>query len=371
MSDIMKEIDKTFAQLILLEKAPFLVNLLFSLNIEITNGDAPLAAVDGISLFVNEDTFPALSNQERQGLLVHEASHVAWEHIYRAQELGLDNKIANQAMDHEINLRLLADGWKLPANGLWDARFKDMPFEKIYTLLEKDPNKQDPNFNPDVLPPVDGKQDEIKQQVQDKIINALTACEAMGKDPGNLPESLLRTIQKMRVPTIPWEILLMRYFNERVKEEVSWSRRNRRIPDIYLPSKQNEVMNCIAVYEDLSGSITEKQHTAQIAQMQHIKNIVNPKMMTYNGWTTELGETQKFGQEVKDIKPDWNMTGGTNVNPVIADILKNKPEIAVIFTDGYFSKPNELSKVRTDIIWVVVSNPNFAAEKGKIIHMEY
>lgn len=40
-------------------------------------------------------------------------------------------------MDHEINLRLLADGWKLPANGLWDARFKDMPFEKIYTLLEK------------------------------------------------------------------------------------------------------------------------------------------------------------------------------------------------------------------------------------------
>lgn len=371
MSDIMKEIDKTFAQLILLEKAPFLVNLLFSLNIEITNGDAPLAAVDGVSLFINEDTFPALSNQERQGLLVHEASHVAWEHIYRAAELHMDNKLANQAMDHEINLRLLADGWKLPAGGLWDARYRDMPFEKIYQLLKKEPSKQDPKFKPDILPPPDGKQDEIKQQVQDKIINALTACEAMGKDPGNLPADLLRAIQKMKVPTIPWEVLLMRYFNDRIKEEVSWTRRNRRVPDIYLPSKYNEVLGCIAVYEDLSGSITEKQHTAQIAQMQHIKNIVNPKMMTYNGWTTVLGKTQYFTQEAKDIKPDWNMSGGTNVNPVIEDILKNKPEIAVIFTDGYFSMPTELHRVHTDIIWVIVGNPKFAISKGKVIYMEY
>jgi predicted metal-dependent peptidase len=60
----------------------------------------------------------------------------------------------------------------------------------------------------------------------------------------------------------------------------------------------------------------------------------------------------RLGQQVPTTE-----TGGTEIKPVLKHILKHKPDMAIIITDGYYANFNHLSLSShyPTIVWVISS----------------
>jgi predicted metal-dependent peptidase len=93
-------------------------------------------ATDGQNIFYNSGFVDSISEKELQGVLVHEACHVIWEHPLRKGHRH--HVIWNYATDYAINLYLSDLGYKLPEGGLLDYKYRDMTAEKIYQILVDD-----------------------------------------------------------------------------------------------------------------------------------------------------------------------------------------------------------------------------------------
>src|SRR5206468_12059992 len=127
-AELQKELNRTKAALMSDREAVFFTTIIFCLKFLWDEGQ-PTAYTDGYVLGWNPSFFRSLSPDERVGVMVHEACHVAYDHIGRLQ--GRDPKMWNKAADHVINLDLLARGFKLPSWVLADQRFIGMSTEQV------------------------------------------------------------------------------------------------------------------------------------------------------------------------------------------------------------------------------------------------
>ena len=110
----------------------FITTVLFSLR-SIWDTGMPTAYTDGAVLGMNPKFFEALSHDQRQTLLAHEAYHVAFNHMVRGR--NLDFKVYNQAADFAINLMLRDAGFAPISGWLCDDKYRGMSADKIYKLL--------------------------------------------------------------------------------------------------------------------------------------------------------------------------------------------------------------------------------------------
>lgn len=90
---------------IMLEQ-PFYGLFLLNVNKEFSK-KVPTAGVciEGINykLIVNPDFWDSLSNDHKQGLILHEALHIILNHLLMRDEFG-DQRLANVAMDQQVPL---------------------------------------------------------------------------------------------------------------------------------------------------------------------------------------------------------------------------------------------------------------------------
>ena len=110
--------------------------------------------VDGVRFFINPAFANSLSDTKFVGILAHEAFHIIYQHISRAESYGMENDPANMAGDYEINYALehlnkdFKGVFSEPGPGglrfLYDEKYADMAYEDIYDDLKK---------NPPVIPP--------------------------------------------------------------------------------------------------------------------------------------------------------------------------------------------------------------------------
>jgi len=111
-----------------------------SLKLKIVPTDrVPTAETDGVELRYNPTFFETLSTRQREGLLAHEVEHCALLHPFRIG--SREHELTNIAMDHVVNLDLLAAGFELPVPHLADPRFANMSFEKVYSILAAEQEK--------------------------------------------------------------------------------------------------------------------------------------------------------------------------------------------------------------------------------------
>ena len=84
------------------------------LNLELVEDSSfDTLATDGQKIYWNKDFVKSISEKELQAVLVHEASHVIWEHPLRKG--NRDHVVWNYATDYVINGYLFFDlGMKLP-----------------------------------------------------------------------------------------------------------------------------------------------------------------------------------------------------------------------------------------------------------------
>jgi predicted metal-dependent peptidase len=144
MSDAVATKLSAAATRLILDK-PFLGALV--LRLPMIEADAQwcrTTATDARSFYYNPDYIDALSLEQTQFVLAHEALHCALSHFARRQHR---NKMRwDVACDLAVNPLLLQDGLKPPPGALHLAQFDGMTAEEIYPCLDE--NDDDETHRP-------------------------------------------------------------------------------------------------------------------------------------------------------------------------------------------------------------------------------
>ena len=344
----------------------FIITVLFQLKQSWTD-KVPTAGVTHKELFINPDFFYNLEPEERIGLMAHEPWHIALMHLTRGK--GLNQKKYGMAADYVINNMLLEAGYTLPPNGLWDKKYQGMCTEEVYKLLPDPPEDED--YFVDFSPGEGESTEAIEAEIVDMLVQARIQSKAQNDTPGVIPGFVDVALDKFLYPKLPWNVILGNYLTNMFgKQDYTYRKPNRRyFPTYFLPSAESISLCHIACFVDTSCSVSDYECTRYISELNAIKEQYNPEKMTIIDFDTSLKKVRVLGEydSIKGIK--FSGRGGTSISPVMKWIKKNKPQVAIIFTDGAFLK-YEPKGLITDIIWLINNNPGFTSELGKVIHYD-
>ena len=383
-----KALDKAKIGLLSIKNSVFISTVLFSLKFswEEDKAKCPTAQTCGLTLQMNPDFFMKLNKEERIFLLAHEAWHVAFQHMSRLDDRRKNNfGVWNQATDHYINLMLLSKGYKMPSGGLANAEYSDQSewsSDKIFEDLMKNPNKQDPQFQPDMSPATgDGggksgdkggmSQEEVEQKIEDILVKASVQSRMAGDKPGSIPGDIEVALERLLNPKLPWSTILANFLNSMAKEDYSFRRPNKRfMPDVILPSLYSESLGHVAIAVDTSCSVSDKQFTAFRTEIDHIQRNLQPESMTVVDFDTRIHKIHKVkrGDDVSHIK--FKGRGGTNIHPVFEHYNKreNEPKVLIVFSDLECREVTQ--KPRYPVIWIKLRGRGFDPTFGKVIDFD-
>jgi predicted metal-dependent peptidase len=360
-----KAITKAKLQLMLAPKSTFFSALLASLRLEITT-DIPTAATNGVHLRMNPDFVNTLTDEELLGLLLHEVSHVVYDHCSKIFK-DLNHQLLNIAQDHYINLDLLKSGYTLPKGGYADPKYTGLSSMQIYNILLKDPPPDAHQFVMDVEGCPEGTDPKVHQeQVVTNILRAVTLAQ-IANDPGSIPGDLLIRLEEVINPKLPWQDILAPHMSSYAQNEYSFRRPNRRfMPDFYLPTLYSESLSQITAGVDVSLSMEEEEIKEIFSELVYIWDMLAPDSMRLMTFDTQVHLNKMFttGDELMELELKGG--GGTNVQPLLDSIREETPAFALIFTDGYFGTPN-MDGIDTDVYWIIKGNPGFIAPHGVVI----
>lgn len=135
-------------------------------------------------------------------------------------------------------------------------------------------------------------------------------------------------------------------------------------------------LDYIMVCLDTSGSFFGdddyvRQSLTEIAQIAYAKKPLRIFIVYWDTRVAAIDEYHSADELIKDIKKGKvEPKGGGGTDPrCIWDLIKNnkkfsrmRPELTVIFTDGYFSPtPKRDSRRMQNLIWVIMDNPTWTA----------
>lgn len=375
MAEANKALDKAKVTLMTVKNSTFITSILWSLKFS-WNSSIPTARTDGLTLEVNPEWFMGLTPGARVGLLAHESWHPALEHPIRG--IGFDHRIYNIAADYVINIMLEDAGYELPPQGYVDAKYRNMTTEQVYNIIYSD-EKENPSsdFNPDIQmgdggdSPSGGGASELQEQLDSILVKAALEAEMAGESlqAGNIPSDVLRRIEELTNPKLPWETILLNYANTYAKTEYSFSRPKKKfMPDFYLPALSGTTINHIAGAADSSGSVNDAEFTSFLQQVETILSLAKPNRVTIMDFDTKVKSINHITQpsELWDLK--FKGYGGTDLKPVFEEARKLNPDLFIVFSDLH-CKPIK-KETPFPVIWVVVNNPNAKVNFGHKIDIE-
>lgn len=358
----------------LLFNHPFFATLLLNTPIVVKEGICEYAATDMKNIYLNPAYLRGATIDDLMSDLCHEIGHNALLHGPRLE--GRNHRLWNIAADHAINLMLEDQGFKAPKGGwLADRKYTGWSAEKIYADLrdklrsqpqggggqpqpgggqpgDGQPGGQSGDGQPgdgiaedrmhgDLLP-VAGAGDaaeraKVVRQMQQKVAQAATAAKLAGK----LKGQLAAMVDEFLNPKVPWAALLRDYLMRIVKDDESWTRRNRRFRNVYLPARHSERMGPIVIIGDSSGSIwcspeelkmfaTEIQAVADQVMPEHIRLI----------WADTKVAAEEVFEQGQPLKFEVRGGGGTDMRVPLKHVEQYDPEVVILLTDGYTPWPD-------------------------------
>ena len=358
-------LDRAKISIIQQKKYSFYTAILMMFKVEWTES-VPMAAISLDTLFINPTYWVARDPEGHIHDVMHELFHVIYLHLIRIEAYPKANKDKyNLAADYSINNDLIAMGLQLDNTFVVEPKYKGKSTEEIYNLIP-DPS---PDYTPDIKP--EGDSDKSLGEQEEKIKEMLSQAKLMAENNNSwslLSADLKRHVNNLVDPLLPWQTILQNITSEYKKEDYSYSRRNRRYEDIYLPSLYSLGMGKISVYIDASGSITNQEYIEFLSEVEDIRQQLHPSSVVVHMWGTHCDNGVEVfeGEELLD-KVRLVGKGGTNADTFLKSINETLPELAICFTDGYFSKPR--TKIDTNIIWVITGTAKYIPKgMGRIIH---
>lgn len=341
----------------------FFMALAYSMK-HIISDDVPTAATNGKLIKYNPNFLLKLNLEEQVFLMLHETMHIAYMHMARAEAQGLDPYKANIAADHVINLQLIGQGFTMPKGGLADNQYSGMSMEEIYALLP--PNSELPWD--DLGKPQEGEAAEsLKAEIEEALVRAAMQSKMAGDKPGTIPGDIEIFLDRLLNPKLPWQTILRKYFQNFSKSDYSWKKPNRRFfPKHYLPSVHSESLMEIAVAIDVSGSVSDAQFQQHISEVASIIKTMMPPKITLIQFDHIIQSVDAVSSMNDLMNVSFTGRGGTNIDPVLEKCNELKPEVLLVFTDGWFHPPQIQPK--SNVLWMVHDNPAWTAPFGKAIH---
>lgn len=208
----------------------------------------------------------------------------------------------------------------------------------------------------------DGSAEENEAQRKLDVAEAAQIAKMKGKLPGALAKFAAETIDSK----VPWFDVLERYMTERVKNDYSWARPNRRyMPDFYLPTIDGVgAMGEVVIQVDISGSVSRQEISHYNGHIQRIVEQCRPSKVHVIYTDTRVQRHDTFDKP-DDVRIEYVSGGGTDMRAGFDYITKHgiEPEVVVTLTDGYTPWPTS-----TDVpaIWCISSDQR--APCGENIH---
>ncbi|MEQ1593111.1 MAG: VWA-like domain-containing protein [Thiobacillaceae bacterium] len=362
---------------------------------------------DAKAFYYNPDFVANLSLAQTQFILAHEALHCAMGHTHRRNHRI--KKRWDVACDHAVNLMLIEEGLKPPLHGiLANQDYETLSAEEIYPLIpedteeesfdehlfdenesqgsqsdpdESDPAESDPSErqdNPDSgnqggqgregqsepqesdaagARPHD-KPNELspaeREELNEQWKNRLTAAAQAARQAGKLSQSMLRWVDDLLAPSLPWRALLARYFMTNQRDDYSWRRPSRREGSAILPRLSSEGIDVIAAI-DTSGSIGNEELREFVTELDALKGQVRARV-TLLACDYKISDNSPWEYEpwdAMDLPKDVEGGGGTDFRPVFdwVELENRSPNLLVYFTDAEGDFPRFAPSY--PVIWLV------------------
>lgn len=356
MSQQVSKISKAKARLLM--NHPFFATLLLRTPVlvqSMSNHGHPieLAATDGEHIYYNPEFLEKCTVDDVMTVLAHEIGHDSLLHSLRREARNPDQW--NQAGDHAINLMLEDQGFKCPKSvpGGWlaDRQYKSWSADRIYDDIRR---KDDGSgggggkggkggkdwLHGDVLPnPAKTPEDQAKAMQQAK--QRVAAAANMARMAGKLSGELERMVNDFLEAKVHWTDVLRDFMTKIVKARDSWSRRNRRLNSIYLPTRRSTEMGPIIFIPDTSGSMWGDDMEKICSEMSHCAQQTRPENIRVVWADTRVAGEQVFDPvEFAFSKLVPAGGGGTDMRVPLKYVERYNPQVVVLMTDGYTPWPD-------------------------------
>jgi len=257
MKLIPPKLEKAKSRLVIRPACVFFASLLLGMKLEeSTTLNPPTMAVNATTIFFDPGFVEKCSVEELVGVLAHETMHAGMLHPWRRGDRN--PKKANRAMDYEINGIIEDAGMELPKGRLREVQYDGKCFEEIYRMLPDEPGDGSGNGSGmDTCLDDEGDAASQQQAVAEMKVRVQQAAN-IAKAQGHLPASLAKLVEDNLKPKVDWRDELRRYFSVVLKTDQSWSRRQKRFQDIYLPALHCPALGRVAVGIDTSGSVYDR-----------------------------------------------------------------------------------------------------------------
>jgi len=289
---------------------------------------------NGKKLYYNEHYIDALSPEQTQFVLAHEALHCALSHFARRQ-----NRVQHRwdmACDFAINPMLINDGMKPPVDANYLREYDGMTAEEIYPMLEDNDNDQERELEQNLNPDSDNEKDDdsggspdqhdqkegrdqkqksdskgqgeedggVREDNSDKGDGAgkkqegppeegegepdpltpqeieslslqwqqrMASAAQQAIQAGKMGGSMARMVDHLLQPRLPWRMLLSRYMTMLARDDYTYMRPSSRRGDpAVYPSLRSAQLN-IVVALDISGSISNNEINEFMSEVDSIK----------------------------------------------------------------------------------------------------
>ena len=331
----------------------------------------PTAEVDGITITYHPKFFMDLTKKERTFLIAHEAWHVALMHLTRRETRKPE--LYNIAGDYVINLLLHNAGMQMPKGGYLDTSYHGLSTNDVYEKLVKNPppkNKENNIGNDLKEGSTPEEKAEIDGEVKKVLIKAVTQAKLnneLNKNSGIIPSEVLRNIDILLNPVLPWQTLIQRFLTDMAKDDYTWTKPNKYfMPEHILPTQYSESLGHLVYAIDTSGSLNKKELTEILSEIQYIHQTYKPKQMTLLACDYVLHEIHNVVPEDDITQLKFSGGGGTSFKPVFDYLSENPPQALIYFTDLYAEDIKK--EVPYPVIWVCNSKHE-PAKIGETIYL--
>jgi len=381
----------------LIMERPFLGSLVMHLPLQPATDWCATTATDAKAFYFNPGFIEGLSLAQTQFVLAHEAMHCAMGHTHRRQ-----HRIKRRwdvACDHAVNLMLIEEGLKPPLHGiLANQDYLTLSAEEIYPMIPEDTpeesfdqhlfdsdnesgaspddsERQDnpdagesggqgregqseaeqqqgsggqPSQKPDDLSPTE------REELAEQWKNRLAAAAQAARQAGKLSQTMMRWVDDLIAPSLPWRALLARFFAVNQRDDYSWRRPSRREGEALLPRLSSEGIDVIAAI-DTSGSISDEELRDFVSELDALKGQVRARV-TLLACDNKLAGKSPWEFEPWDamhLPDDVEGGGGTDFRPVFdwVEQENRSPNMLVYFTDAEGDFPKAAPAY--PVIWLV------------------
>jgi len=325
-------------------------------------------------LMYNPEFFASLSDEHKQGILMHEFYHLIFEHVTGRKPADGLKRIDNIAMDLSINCHISnllpsesdpgpkVNGQDMMACIPGEGPFKDLPPHKTYEwyleALKKMRDEQedqqgdgeggqgsgDPFGDMDSMDDhegfgeVDGTAQEIASERMKETIKKAAEEAEKSRNWGSVSSSMRQDIMDRIATKVDWRKVL-RYFvktSQRADKRSTPRRLNKRFPKVH-PGKRVRRQAKIAISIDQSGSVDDSMLAAFFSELNKLAEIAEFTVIPFD---TQVAESKIYTwKKGQNKKTERVLTGGTCFNAPTKYVNEHGFDGHIILTDLMAPKP--------------------------------